>query len=110
MPFLPSRRHLGERVGVIAKSPQLPVVHVDADPMIDCPVPADGRVALGIPAHRRGGSVSLFNAGKVGDGDPLKSWTLTVSSAGTVIRRLSLRQVSYLATDSGGFSLLKVAD
>jgi hypothetical protein len=41
--------------------------------MIDYPVPADGRVALGIPAHRRGGSVSLFNAGKVSDGDPLKS-------------------------------------
>jgi hypothetical protein len=79
--------------------------------MIDYPVPADGRVAQGIPAYRRGCSVSLFNAVKVNDGaDPLKSWTLTVSSAGTVIRRLSLRQVFYLATDSEGFRLLKVAD
>jgi hypothetical protein len=55
--------------------------------------------------------VYLFNEIKVSDGaDPLKAWTVTVGSGGRVVRTLSLRQVSHLATDSQGFRVLTIAD
>jgi len=66
---------------------------------------------VGVPAYRRGCSVYLFNEVKVSNGaDPLKAWTMTVTSGGKVMRALSLRQLSRLATDSEGFHLLKIAD
>ena len=98
-----------ERVRVIARSPQLLVVHVDVGHTVDYPVPADGRLTLGIPAYRRGCSVYLLNEVKISNGaDPLKAWTMTVDSGGRVVRRLSLRQASRLATDPDGFRSLKV--
>ena len=104
--FTPSA---AERVRVVAKSPRLLVVHVDVGHRTDYPVPADGRLTVGIPAYRRGCSVYLFNEVKVSNGaDPLKTWTMTVDSRGRIIRTLSLRQVSRLATDADGFRLLKV--
>jgi hypothetical protein len=100
-----------ERVRVLARSPELLVVRVDAGRLVEYPVPADGRLVLGIPGYRRGCSVYLFNAVKVNDGaDPLKDWSLTVSFGGRALRKLSLRQVSHLATDSEGFRQLKVGD
>jgi len=100
-----------ERVRVLARSPELLVGHVDADRLIEYPVPADGRVVLGIPGYGRGCSVYLFNAVKVNDGaDPLRGWTLTVRFGGRAIRKLSLRQVSHLPTDSEGFRQLNVED
>ena len=106
--FTPSS---AERVRIVAKSPELLVVHVDAGHTADYPVPADGRLTVGVPAYRRGCSVYLFNEVKVSNGaDPLKAWTMTVTSGGKVMRALSLRQLSRLATDSEGFHLLKIAD
>ncbi len=100
-----------ERVRILAKSPQLLVIHVDIGHVVDYPVPADGRLTLGVPAYRRSYSVYLFNEVKVSDGaDPLKSWTVTVSSNGKSIRTLSLLQRSRLATDSDGFRLLEVSN
>jgi hypothetical protein len=98
-----------ERVRIVAASPERLIVQVNAGHTIDYTVPADGRLTVGIPAYSRGCSRYLFNAVKVSDGaDPLKGWTLTVSSGGKVVRSLSLRQVSHLATDSEGFHLLKI--
>jgi len=100
-----------ERVRVVARTPELFVVHVDVGHTMDYAVPADGRVTVGVPAYRRGCSVYLFNLAKVSNGaDPLKDWTLTVSSGGKVVRTLSLRQVSRLSVDSEGFRLLKIPD
>jgi len=106
--FTPSS---AERVRILAKSPRLLVIHVDAGHKVDYPVPADGRLTVGVPAYRRGCSVYLLNEVKVSNGaDPLKAWTVTVTSGGKVMRALSLRQVSRLATDAEGFHLLKIAD
>jgi len=100
-----------ERVRVLAKSPQLLVIHVDVGHVVDYPVPTDGRLTLGVPAYRRGCSVYLLNEVRVSDGtDPLKAWTVTVSSNGKSLRALSLRQLSHLATDSEGFRLLEITD
>ncbi len=100
-----------ERVRLVAKSPESLIVHVDVGHSMEYSVPADGRLTIGIPAYQRGCTRYLFNAIKVSDGvDPLKNWTLTVSSSTKAMRTLSLRQVSQLARDSEGFRLLKISE
>jgi hypothetical protein len=100
-----------ERVRIIAKSPDLYVVHVDVDHVTDYPVPADGRVIVGIPAYRPTCGVYLFNSIKVGGADdPLGTWAITVTSGGRILRKLSVRQVEKLTTDLDGYRVLKLSD
>ena len=100
-----------ERVRVIAKSPDLYVVHVDVDHVTDYPVPVDGRVIVGIPAYRPSCGVYLFNSMKVGGADdPLGTWAITVTSGGRTLRKLSVRQMKKLTTDLDGYRLLKRSD
>jgi len=100
-----------ERVRIIAKSPDLYVVHVDVDHVTDYPVPADGRVIVGIPAYRPSCGPYLFNLIKVGGaGDPLETWVITVTSGDRTLRKLSIRQMKKLTTDSDGYRLPKLSD
>jgi len=100
-----------ERIRIIAKSPDLYVVHVDVDHITDYPVPADGRVIVGIPAYRPSCGVYLFNAIKVGGADdPLETWAITVTSGDRTLRKLSVRQVKKLTTDLDGYRLVKLSD
>ncbi len=100
-----------ERVRIIAKSPDLYVVHVDVGHVTDYPVPVDGKVIVGIPAYRPSCGVYLFNAIKVGGAhDPLETWVISVTSGGRSLRKLSVKQVRKLTTDSDGYHLLKLSD
>jgi hypothetical protein len=104
-----------ERVRIIAKSPDRYVVRVDVGHITDYLVPADGRIAVGIPASRPGCGIYLFNAIKVGRivgriDDPLRRWAVAVTSGSTTVRKLSLKQMKKLITDSDGYRLLEVQD
>ena len=100
-----------ERLRIIARSPDLYVVHVDVGHVTDYPVPADGKVRIGIPAYRPSCGVYLFNAIKVGGADdPLGTWAISVTSGGRSLRMLSVKKVEKLTTDSDGYHLLKLSD
>jgi hypothetical protein len=73
-------------------------------------VPHDGRVAIDIPSYRPPCGVYLFNAIKVGgDGDPLKTWTVSITRNGKTFRKQSLRVTQKTPTDEAGYHLVKIA-
>ena len=100
-----------ERIRIVAKSPDLYVVQVYVDHATDYPVPADGRVIVGIPSYRPSCGVYLFNAIKVsGAEDPLRTWTISVTFGRKSLRKLSVKQLEKLATDTDGYHLIKFSD
>ena len=113
-----------EKIRVVGNAPELHVVHVDTsysvrnrygmqqfDRVTDYQVPADGRVVVGIPAYRPNCDVYLFNWIKLWGGDgPEESWAISVTSGGRTIRRLPVKHVKKLRTDSDGYRLLKLPD
>ena len=113
-----------ERVRLIGRSPDVSVVRVDTsysvrhrsgiqqfDRVTDYQVPADGRVVVGIPAYRPNCDVYLFNWIKLWGGDgPVESWAISVTSGGRAVRRLPIKHVKKLRTDSDGYRLLRLSD
>jgi hypothetical protein len=100
-----------ERIRIVAKSPDLYAVRVDVGDVTDYHVPTDGRVIVGIPVYRPTCGVYLFNLIKVGgSNDPLGTWSISVTSGGKTLRKLSVKQANKLATDLDGYHLLKLSD
>ena len=100
-----------ERVKIIARSPNLYAVHVDPVDKKAYPVPADGKILVSIPTYRPTCGVYLFNQIKIGGThDPLGTWAVTVTSGRRTARKLSIRQMQHLMTDSDGYRLLSVPD
>jgi hypothetical protein len=99
-----------EHVRILAVNPEKYVLHVETGEAIDTPVPPDGRTAVAIPAYLSGCKVYLLGVVKVSNGrDPLKDWSIAVISNRRTVRKLSLRQLVKLPTDSEGYRLLKIA-
>lgn len=73
-------------------------------------VPQDGRIAVDIPSYRPPCGVYLFNTIKVGgDGDPLKTWTVSITRNGKTVRKQSLRATQKSPKDEAGYHLVKIA-
>jgi hypothetical protein len=99
-----------EQIKVIAKSPSSLTIHINTGEASARRVPADGRITVNVPAFRPSCGVYLFDWIRVGGSDPLRDWTIAVSSKNKVLRTLSFRKLKALPTDAGGFHLLKVPD
>jgi hypothetical protein len=100
-----------ELIRIVANTPEQYTVQVNTERMDDYDVPHDGRIKVGIPAHRPSCGVYLFNAVKVGGySDPLKTWGVLISRNGKTVRKLSFRAVQKLATDAAGYHVLRIAD
>jgi hypothetical protein len=98
-----------ERVRLVTETPERYIVRVESERRVDYQVPTDGRMVLSIPSYRRGCTVYLFSLVKVSDGkDPLRSLQIEVSTGGQTIRKLSVRQLMKLPTDSDGYRLVRV--
>jgi hypothetical protein len=109
MPALtpPSR----ERIKIVAKVPNQYSLQLETEEVATYPVPADGQVTVSIPSFRRSCRGYLFGVFKVsGSSDPLASWKVMLSKNGKPVRKLSVKKLNTLATDSDGYRLLTVAD
>ena len=70
-----------DRVRIVATDPQQYVLRVETETTAVIQVPADDRVTIGVPWHRKSCSVYLFNQIKVGGGgDPLRAGALSSST------------------------------
>lgn len=101
-----------ELVQIVAKAPEQYAVQVDAGSLNRrYEVPHDGRVRIAIPSYRFPCGVYLFGAAKVGGyGDPLATWSVSVTRNGRTVRKLSVRAVLRLSIDPGGYHVLKLKD
>lgn len=69
-------------------------------------VPHDGRMAVDIPSYRPPCGVYLFNAIKVGgDGDPLKTWIVSITRNGKTVRKQSSRATQKSPQDEAGYQV-----
>jgi hypothetical protein len=90
-------------VRIVAIAPEQYSVQVKTGTPNEYDVPLDGRIKVGIPSYRPSCGVYLFNAIKVrGYGDPLKSWTVSVTRHGKTVRKQSLRATQKSPTDEAG--------
>jgi hypothetical protein len=96
----------------LPKTPEEYVVQVDAgNSTHQYEVPPAGRARIAIPSYRFPCGVYLFNAVKGGGyGDPLESWSVSLSRNGKTIRKLSMRAVLKLSTNQNGYHILKLRD
>ena len=73
-------------------------------------VPHDGRIKVEIPAYRPSCGVYLFDAIKIrGNGDPLKSWMVSVRRNGKTVRKQSLRATQKSPMDGPGYHIVRIA-
>lgn len=94
---------------IVADSPEQYSVQVNTETVKQYDVPHDGRIAIDIPSYRPPCGVYLFNAIKVGgDGDPLKTWTVSITRKGKTVRKQSLRVTQNSPTDETGYHLFKI--
>lgn len=106
MPTPPSHR----LVRILANSPEQYSVQVNTGTVKQYDVPPDGRIAIDIPSYRPPCGVYLFNAIRVGgDGDPLKSWNVSITLNGKTVRKQSLRVTLKSAADDAGYHILRIA-
>lgn len=97
-------------IRIVADSPEQYSVQVDARTVKQYEVPQDGRIAVDIPAYRPPCGVYLFNAIKVGGGgDPLKTWTVSITRKGKTVRKQSLRAAQKSPTDEAGYHIVRIA-
>lgn len=97
-------------VRIVADSPEQYSVQVNTGTVKQYDVPHDGRIAIDIPSYRLPCEVYLFNAIKVGgDGDPLKTWTVSITRNGKTVHKQSLRATQKSPTDETGYHLVKIA-
>lgn len=76
----------------------------------DYHVPTDGRVVFGVPAMRSGCSVSFFGIPVHRAADITREKMIAVVVSGTVVRRLSLRDLLELPVDGDGYHRLSIAE
>ena len=99
-----------EPIRVIANAPEQYSVQVNTGTIQEYGVPDDGRIEVEVPSYRASCAVYLFNAIKVrGYGDPLKTWTVSVTRNGNTLRKQSLRVTHKSPTDNAGYHILKIA-
>lgn len=80
-----------------------------AEQVVEAAVPHDGRVKVEIPWYRPSCGVYLFDAIKIrGYGDPLKSWTVSVTRNGKTVRKQSLRDTQKSPTDEAGYHIVRI--
>ena len=97
-------------IRIFANAPEQYSVQVNTGTVKQYEVPHDGRIAVEIPGYRPSCGVYLFNAIKVrGYGDPLKTWTVSVTRNGNTLRKQSLRVTHKSPTDNAGYHILKIA-
>ena len=100
-----------ELIRIVSSIPEQYTLQVNAGTVNEYAVPHDGRVKIAVPAYRRSCGVYLLNFIKVGGyGDPLKSWSISVSHNGRTVRKLSLRAAEKLPTDDAGYRMVRFTD
>lgn len=103
VPVLPSQEH----VKVAAASPEAYTLRLRIREPRDYGVPADGRVTLDIPAYRAECSVYLFGKVRIRSGsNPFTAKAIDVIAGGKILRHLSLKEISALPLDPGGYHML----
>ena len=97
-------------IRIVANAPEQYAVQVNTGTVKEYDVPQDGRIKVGIPSYRPSCGVYLFNAIKVkGYGDPLKSWTVSITRNGNTVRKQSLRVTQESPTDEAGYHVVRIA-
>lgn len=97
-------------IRIVADSPEQYSVQVNTETVKQYDVPHDGRIAVDIPSYRPPCGVYLFNAVKVGgDGDPLKTWTVSITRNGKTVHKQSLRATQKSPTDEAGYHIVRIA-
>lgn len=97
-------------IRIVADSPEQYSVQVNTETVKQYDVPHDGRITVDIPSYRPPCGVYLFNAIKVGgDGDPLKTWTVSITRNGKTVRKQSLRATQKSPKDEAGYHVVKIA-
>lgn len=97
-------------VRILGDSPEQYSVQVNTGTVKQYDVPHDGRIAIDIPSYRPPCGVYLFNEIKVGgDGDPLKTWTVSITRKGKTVRTQSLRVTQKSSTDEAGYHIVRIA-
>ena len=97
-------------IRIVADSPEQYSAQVNTGTLKQYDVPHDGRIAIDIPSYRPPCGVYLFNAIKVGgDGDPLKTWTVSIIRKGKTVRKQSLRVTQKSPTYEAGYHIFKIA-
>ena len=98
-------------IRIVADSPEQYSVQVNTGTVKQYDVPHDGRIAVDIPSYRPPCGVYLFNEIKVGgDGDTLKSWTVSFTRNGKTVRKQSLRVTQKSPTDEAGYHIVTIAE
>jgi hypothetical protein len=96
-------------VRIVAMVPEQYTVQVNTGTVKEYDVPHDGRIKVEIPSYRPNCGVYLFNAIKVrGDGDPLKSWIVSFTRNGKIVRKQSLRVTQKSPTDGAGYHMVRI--
>lgn len=97
-------------VRIVAIAPERYSVQVNTGTVNEYDVPHDGRIKVGIPSFRPSCGVYLFNAIRIrGYGDPLKSWTVSVTHNGKAVHKQSLRVTQKSPTDEAGYHIVRIA-
>jgi hypothetical protein len=106
--FVPPSQEL---IRISANTPEQYAVQVNTGTVTDYDVPHDGRLKVGVPPYRPNCGVYLFNAIKVGGyGDPLRTWSLSISRDGQAVRKVSFRDMQKFPTDEAGYHIVKMAN